>query len=278
MYPRFSHLSLAPTNGINATLDATPPPLIPAVGPRLAHKVCVVTGAASGIGRAIAVYFAKQGGDMALIDMNDEGLRETTSMCEAQGRRAAYFIGSVGSKADVDRMLASIITIFGTVDVLVNNAGISRDNLFTKMEEAQWDAVLNVNLKGVFLMSQAIAHVMRAKGAGSIVNISSIVGKSGNIGVANYGAAKAGVIGLTKCIAKEMGRHHVRCNCVLPGFVMTPLIANLPPKVMEAVIRDTPLGRLGEPEEIARACCFFASEDGSYCTGNCLEVAGGMFM
>lgn len=254
------------------------PEMLPVVGQRLPGKVCVITGSASGIGRGIALHFAKQGAVLALLDMNEAGLRETKALCEAEGARCQFWICNISQKADVDRVVEEIKTAFGTIDVLVNNAGISQDNLMLKMTEAQWDAVLNVNLKGVFLMTQACGKVMKEKNYGSIVNISSIVGKSGNIGVCNYAASKAGVLGFTKAVAKEMCRFRVRCNAILPGFVMTPLISNLPAKVVEGVYRDTPLGRMGQIEEIARAVCFMACDDSSYCTGAQLEVSGGMFM
>eukprot|EP00771_Trimastix_marina_P001816 gnl/Trimastix_PCT/2919.p1 GENE.gnl/Trimastix_PCT/2919~~gnl/Trimastix_PCT/2919.p1 ORF type:complete len:268 (-),score=55.26 gnl/Trimastix_PCT/2919:29-781(-) len=245
---------------------------------KLFDRVAVVTGAANGIGRSISKILAEEGCHVAGIDLDEAGLQETKTLVEATGRQFGTYIGSVGDGATVTRIVGEIMERFGRIDVLINNAGITRDGFLMKMTEAAWDAVINVNLKGVFLMTQACGQHMNQANRGSIVNISSIVGKTGNLGQLNYTATKSGVIGMTKTTAKEMARYHVRCNAILPGFINTPMVQHVPQKVIDRIVPQVPLARLGEPDEIAKAVLFLASDDSSYVTGAQLEVTGGLWM
>lgn len=248
-------------------------------GGKLQDQVCIVTGAASGIGRAIALSFAKAGGHVAAFDLNEAGLRETKALVEALGRRCGIYVGSVAARDAVERMVAEVVKDFGKINVCVNNAGIAKDGFLVKMTEESWDAVLNVNLKSCFLMTQAVAKAMQASNTpGSIINVSSIVGRCGNMGQANYAASKAGVIGFTKSVAREMTRFHIRVNAILPGFIVTPMTAAVPQKILDKMIEQIPMGRMGQPDEIAAAATFLASDDASFITGAQLEVTGGMWL
>jgi 3-oxoacyl-[acyl-carrier protein] reductase len=243
---------------------------------RLKDKICIITGAAQGIGVATALKFAREGAVVIACDMRREGVDAAAAACRAEGARALGFVVDVTDRTQVDAMVASVKAEFGRIDVLVNNAGITKDARLQKMTLQQFDAVIDVNLRGVFHCAQAVADAMTAQGAGVILNASSVVGVYGNFGQTNYAASKFGVIGFTKTWARELGPKGVRVNAVAPGFVETPILATIPDKVMEQMRAKVPLGRLARPEEIANVYAFLASDEASYVNGAVLEVAGGM--
>ncbi|OAN11161.1 beta-ketoacyl-ACP reductase [Photobacterium jeanii] len=241
----------------------------------LANKVCLVTGAAQGIGRCIAETFAKHDAKMVLVcDMNASAMQDLT---ESYSNVRAVEL-NVCDRAAISHLIAQSKDEFGTIDVLVNNAGITRDNLIDKMTEEEWDMVADVNLKGVFNMTQAIAPLMMENGSGSIITMSSVVGTDGNIGQSNYAATKGGVIAMTKGWAKEFSRKgaQVRANCIAPGFVETPMTVDLPEKVLSFMKAKTPLQRMGKPQDIANGALFLASEQSSFITGQTLKIDGGL--
>ncbi len=241
----------------------------------LTNKICIVTGGAQGIGRCIVETFAKQNAAMIYAcDMNIEVAEELQS---------AYSNVEVTQLNVCDRnairsFIEQVRTTHGKVDVLVNNAGITRDNLLDRMTENEWDMVIDVNLKGVFNMTQAVAPIMIENGVGSIITMSSVVGTDGNIGQSNYGATKGGVIAMTKGWAKEFSRKgaQVRANCVAPGFIETPMTVDLPEKVLDYMKSKTPLGRMGKPQDIADGVAFLASDNASFITGQTLKIDGGL--
>ena len=244
---------------------------------RFAHQVVLISGAAQGIGAATARRFAAEGARLALLDLLPEALADTAAACEALGAEVLTEAGSVADRAAWDKVVAAAVARWGRLDVLINNAGITRDGRFEQMSTEQFDLVLDVNLRGVFHGAQAaLPHLLAARGC--IVNTSSVVGQHGNYGQTNYAAAKAGVIGMTKTWAREFGPKGVRVNAVAPGFITTPMTAAVPAKVAEKMTSAVPLQRLGEPEDIAAAYAFLASADASYITGTVLEVNGGMSM
>ncbi|MGG1480282.1 3-oxoacyl-[acyl-carrier-protein] reductase [Bacillus smithii] len=246
---------------------------------RLEGKVALVTGASRGIGREIALEFAREGADVAVnYAGSEEKAREVAEEIKAMGRKALLVQCDVSDSQSVQDMIKSVVDYFGGLDILVNNAGITRDNLILRMKEEEWDAVINTNLKGVFLCTKAAARAMMKKRSGRIINISSIVGIIGNPGQANYVAAKSGVIGLTKTTAKEFASRGITVNAIAPGFISTDMTEDLPEEVKEAMIKQVPLARIGEPKEIARVALFLASPDSSYMTGQILRVDGGMGM
>ncbi|AKP46826.1 MULTISPECIES: 3-oxoacyl-[acyl-carrier-protein] reductase [Bacillus] len=246
---------------------------------RLEGKVALVTGASRGIGREIALEFAREGADVAVnYAGSEEKAREVAEEIKAMGRKALLVQCDVSDSQAVQDMIKSVVDYFGGLDILVNNAGITRDNLILRMKEEEWDAVINTNLKGVFLCTKAAARAMMKKRSGRIINISSIVGITGNPGQANYVAAKSGVIGLTKTTAKEFASRGITVNAIAPGFISTDMTEDLPEEVKEAMIKQVPLARIGEPKEIARVALFLASPDSSYMTGQILRVDGGMGM
>ncbi|NVD08744.1 beta-ketoacyl-ACP reductase [Vibrio sp. JPW-9-11-11] len=242
-----------------------------------ADKVCVVTGAAQGIGRAITERFADQGATMVYaIDLNHQGLSEAYSHLD----NVTGVTLDICDRVAVTELIAQIKQAYQRVDVLVNNAGITRDALIDKMTEQEWDLVIDVNLKGVFNLTQAVAPLMMENNYGSIVTMSSVVGTDGNIGQTNYAATKGGVIAMTKSWAKEFARKgaQVRANCVAPGFVATPMTENLPEKVLDMMKQKTPLGRMGTTEDIANGVEFLASDKASFITGQVLKVDGGLVL
>ena len=232
----------------------------------LENKIALVTGAARGIGQAIALQLAADGADLALCDVKAEWLEDTIAKVKALGRRAEGYSMDVANGAAVGEAVAKILADFGRIDVLVNNAGITRDTLLMRMSEEDWDAVLDINLKGAFLVTKAVVKPMMKQRSGAIVNIASVVGIMGNPGQANYTASKAGLIALTKTTAKELGSRNVRVNAVAPGFIRTAMTDKLSEPVKEAMLKMVPLGRLGEPEDVAKA----------YVNGQTLAVCGGM--
>nr|XP_011430925.2 estradiol 17-beta-dehydrogenase 8 isoform X2 [Crassostrea gigas] len=245
----------------------------------LSGRLAVVTGAGSGIGRAVCRVFASEGATVIGADMNEKGMEETLAMIKDTGDHQSFQC-DVSSSASVNNLLDKIKEKYSSApQVAVNSAGITRDRTMMKLTEEDFDKVVNVNLKGTWLLNKAVGKAMLTnKVQGSIVNISSLVGKTGNIGQTNYAASKAGVIGITKSMAKEMGKFNIRVNAVLPGFIETPMTETVPENLMQMTKLLIPLGRLGNPEEIANTCAFLASDKSSYITGATIEVTGGLFM
>ncbi len=243
------------------------------------EKSALVTGASRGIGKAIALALAAKGYAVALNYAGNAAAADAVKAeIEAAGGKAFTIQGDVSKAEDVDRIFKTVKDEFGGLDVLVNNAGITRDGLLIRMKEESWDAVLDTDLKSTFLTTKAAAQMMMRKKKGSIVNIASVVGLMGNAGQANYAAAKAGVIGLTKACAKELAPRNVRVNAVAPGFIATDMTDVIPEKNKEMMLQSIPLGRMGQAEDVASAVCFLASDDASYITGQVLKVDGGMVM
>ena len=245
----------------------------------LKGKVALVTGGSRGIGRAVCLELARQGADVAVnYAGNEAAAQETAQACRELGVRAVVLRADVADAAACDAMVAQVLEQLGRLDILVNNAGITRDAMTRKMSDELWDLVIDVDLKGLFNLTRYIGPQMEDKGSGAIVNISSVVGEYGNIGQANYAAAKAGVIGLTKTWAKEFARKGaaVRVNCIAPGYTMTDMLKTVPQDLLDKFADMTMLKRLGRPEEIASAALFLVSEEASYVTGQVLSVNGGM--
>jgi 3-oxoacyl-[acyl-carrier protein] reductase len=241
-------------------------------------KIAVITGASRGIGKSIAFALAAQGATIVAMDMDQASTEATVAELQATGANALAVVGNVTVTADVERMIATAVEVFGRVDILVNNAGITRDGLIMRMKDEDWDAVLNVNLKGAFLCTRSAFKVMSKQRYGRIINIASIVGEMGNAGQANYCASKAGLIGLTKSNAREMAKRSVTVNAVAPGFIATAMTDALSDKVREELAAQIPLERLGSADDIANAVVFLASESSAYITGHVLSVNGGMYM
>jgi 3-oxoacyl-[acyl-carrier protein] reductase len=245
----------------------------------LEGKVALVTGASRGIGRAIALTLAKNGADIAInFAGNVTAAEGVASEIKAMGRKAILVQGSVTDTATCQEMVNKVISELGKIDILVNNAGITRDGLLMRMSSEDWDAVLTTNLKGVFNCTKAVIKPMMKQRSGRIVNMASVVGETGNAGQANYAAAKAGVIGFTKTMAKEIASRGITVNAVAPGFIATDMTKVLPDKVKEAMETGIPLGRAGEPQDVANAVLFFVSDNAAYITGQVLNVDGGMVM
>jgi 3-oxoacyl-[acyl-carrier protein] reductase len=240
---------------------------------RLKDKVALITGGARGIGRATAELFLKQGASVALVDVDEA---EVSAAAAELGASCLGLSMNVTSRASVQAGVDAVIAHFGKIDILVNNAGIIRDASLAKMQESDFDAVIAVNLKGVYNVGQIVAAHMVGRGSGVILNASSVVALYGNFGQTNYVATKAAVIGMTKTWARELGRKGVRVNAVAPGFIRTRMTEGIPDKVMEQLAAKVPMGRMGEPHEIANAYLFLASEDASYINGHVLSVDGGV--
>ena len=243
---------------------------------RLKNKVCIVTGAAQGIGLATALKFADEGATVIVCDVKAEGVDAAVAQVSARGTDCAGFVADVTDRASFDVTIAAVKERYGRIDVLVNNAGITRDARLQKMTEQQFDEVIDVNLRGVFNATQAVLPAMLEQGAGVILNASSVVGIYGNFGQTNYAATKFGVIGFTKTWSRELGPKGIRVNAVAPGFIETPILATMPEKVLEQMREKVPLHRLGKAEEIASVYAFLASDEASYVNGAVLEVSGGM--
>lgn len=243
------------------------------------EKAALVTGASRGIGRAVAIALAKKGYAVAVnYAGSQKAAEDVKAAIEAEGGRAIVIQGDVSKAEDVEKVFAAVKAEFGRLDVLVNNAGITRDSLLLRMKEENWDAVIDTDLKSGFLAIKAAAPIMMKQRKGTIINIASVVGITGNVGQINYSAAKAGVIGMTKTAAKELAARGIRVNAVAPGFIETSMTDVIPEKIREDMIHSVPLGRMGQAEDVANAVCFLASEEASYITGQVLKVDGGMVM
>lgn len=248
---------------------------------RLENKVALVTGASRGIGAGIAKKLAAEGADIVINYVGEANLGDAQALqkeLEALGRRVLLVDANVADFNAAAAMVDEAVAKLGRIDILVNNAGINRDTLLLRMKEEDWDAVLAVDLKGVFNVTKAAVKYMMKQRYGRIISISSVVGVAGNAGQVNYAAAKAGVIGLTKSVAKEVASRNITANAIAPGFIRTPMTAKMPEAAVEAALKTIPLGRMGEAEDIAKAVVFLASEDADYITGQILHVDGGMLM
>ena len=248
---------------------------------RLKDKAAIVTGAGRGIGEGVALRFAEEGAKVVVNDVNDTDVQRTVETIRARGGKAVAVMGSVASREIAQKMVDTAVKEFGTVDILVNNAGIIRDAMLHKMTDEQWDQVIEVNLKGVFLCTQCAARVMREKGYGKIINISSTSWR-GNPGQLNYSATKAGVIGMTKTAAKELAPKGINVNVIAPGMIWTDMIKSMPPAIVERMEKGlafiVPLNRKGLPKDIANLALFLASEESSFITGQLIHCDGGMIM
>ena len=244
----------------------------------LANQVAVVTGAGRGIGQAIALKLAAAGANVACVDLKLEFCTETVEKATALGVKAWGFAANVAEAASVDAAVEQIVAATGKVDILVNNAGITKDGLLMRMSEADWDAVLDINLKGTFLFTKAFSRSFLKQRSGRIVNIASVIGLIGNAGQCNYGASKAGVIGFTKSAARELASRGITVNAIAPGFIETAMTAKISPEAREGLLKQIPLSSLGQPEDVANAVLFLASPAARYITGQVLAVDGGMAM
>ncbi len=245
---------------------------------KFGYKTALVTGSGSGIGKAIALLLAGLGADVMVNDVSKENAEQTAEEIRALGQKALVSPANVADAAQVAEMVAQMTAGFGRIDILVNNAGITRDGLMKDMDESQWDSVMDVNLKGVFLCCQQAAAAMSDQGYGRIVNISSASAQMGNIGQVNYAASKGGVISMTKTLAKELARFNITVNAVAPGYIKTPMTEAVPEKVERYLISQIPLGRAGESDDVAQAVAFLASDAAAYITGQVLAVNGGMYV
>lgn len=245
----------------------------------LEGKTAVITGGSRGIGKGIAMRFASEGANIALTNIIDnEEFADAVNEIKQLGVKAKGYVSDASVYTDAENVIDQIVKDFGTVDILVNNAGITRDTLLMRMTEEQWDQVITVNLKSVFNLTKAAIKPMMKQKSGSIVNMSSVVGVTGNAGQANYSASKAGILGLTKSVAKELGSRNVRCNAIAPGFILTEMTSKLPDDVKSDWISKIPLRRGGMPEDVANVALFLASDLSSYVTGQTINVCGGMVM
>lgn len=249
---------------------------------RLKDKVTLVTGGAAGIGKATALRFAEEGAKVVICDVNEEA---GNALLAELGPESRFYRVNVADRQEAQAWVDDVVAHYGRVDVLINNAGILRDGLFVRvkegqlvkqMDEAAWDAVINVNLKGVFNCAQAVTPYMVKQGGGVIVNASSVVGLYGNFGQTNYVASKSGVIGMTKVWARELGRHNIRVNAVAPGFIMTEMVQQMPENILNDMKSHTPLGRLGDPRDIANAYLWLSSDEAAFVTGATISVDGGI--
>ena len=245
---------------------------------RLKDKVALITGGARGIGQAIAMTFAREGADIVVADVNLEIAQKTALEIEGLGRKALALEMDVTSYEKVEEGINKILDKMGKVDILVNNAGITKDNLILRMSPADWDAVINVNLKGTFNCIKAVSRPMIKQRSGRIISIASIIGLMGNPGQANYAASKAGIIALTKTVAKELASRSINANAVAPGFIQTAMTDKLPEDIKKKMMEAIPLAKLGTPQDVANVCLFLASDESSYITGQTITIDGGMVM
>ncbi|NLH88468.1 MAG: 3-oxoacyl-ACP reductase FabG [Firmicutes bacterium] len=245
---------------------------------RLEGKVAIITGSGRGLGKEAAFLFAEEGAKVVVGDINYESAEEVAAAIGEEGGEAMAVKLDVTDSASIQAMVDKVLERFGSIDVLVNNAGITADAQLVKMNEDQWDRVIAVNLKGVYNCTKAIAPIMIARGSGRIINTSSVVGVYGNFGQTNYAATKAGVIGMTKVWARELGRKGITVNAVAPGFTMTEMMSTVPEKILSGIRDKTPLGRLGEPRDIAYAYLYLASDEANFVNGATIQVDGGLVL
>lgn len=241
-------------------------------------KVAIITGSGRGIGRAIAHTFSDEGAKVALIDIDAEQNEKVKKEIEEKGGTAACYTVNVSDAKEVEAVVKDVQRSFGSLDIVINNAGITRDAMLHKMTDEQFQEVLDVHMKGTFLFMREASHYMKEQNEGTIVNISSIAGKTGNIGQVNYSGAKAGIVGMTKAAAKELARYNIRVNAIQPGFIETDMTRAIPEKTKEMMIAGIPLKRIGKPQDIANAALFLASDKSDYITGIVIEIAGGVAM
>lgn len=245
---------------------------------RLEDKVVIVTGSARGIGFAIARRFAEEGAITIISDISQEAIDNAVNLLKAENFKVDGFAMNVTDSAQVETTFKAITEKYKNIDVLVNNAGITKDNLIMRMKEADWDAVISVNLKGTFVCTQKVSRYMLNQRSGSIINIASVIGLMGNIGQSNYAASKGGIIALTKSTAKEFASRNIRANAIAPGFIETEMTAQLNEDVIQNYAKAIPLQRMGKPNDVANACIFLASEEAGYITGQTIQVDGGLIM
>lgn len=245
---------------------------------RVKDKVVIITGGGSGIGKETGILFAKEGAKVVVGDVNEKAGAETVELIKNAGGDAIFTKLDVSNREQTRQAIKDTIAEYGRIDVLINNAGIIQDALVVKMTEEQWDKVININLKGPFNCIQAVVEQMIAQGGGVILNISSIVALYGNVGQTNYAATKAGLVGMTKTLAKELGKKGIRVNAIAPGFIYTPMTATVPEKILEMMKEKTPLKRLGTPADVANALLFLASDDASFINGAVISVDGGLLL
>jgi 3-oxoacyl-(acyl-carrier-protein) reductase len=244
----------------------------------LSGRTALVTGCGRGIGKAIALTLARAGADIVVNDIDQETAENLAAEITGLDRKTLICCGSVGSRTDVEAMFTKIKDEFKHLDILVNNAGITRDNMLTKMTDQEWDQVMDVNLKGVFYCTRAAAGMMKEQAYGKIVNLTSVTALTGNVGQVNYAASKAGVIGMTKTLARELARYQVTINAVAPGFIDTPMTAAIPEEIKQMIVRGIPLGRAGSPEDVANLVKFLASDEATYITGQVISCNGGLYI
>jgi 3-oxoacyl-[acyl-carrier protein] reductase len=245
---------------------------------KLKDKVAFVTGAAQGIGKAIAIALAKEGAKVVISDINIELATQTAKEVEALGVKSLPLKTNVADLEDVEKSVEETVKTFGKIDILVNNAGITKDNLLLRMKKEDWDAVIGVNLTGVFNCTKIVSRLMMKNTYGKIINIASIVGQMGNFGQANYAASKGGVIAFTKAVAKEVAARNVTVNAIAPGFIRTAMTDKIPEDIRKKMLEQIPLAKLGQPEDVANAVVFLASPEADYITGQIIGVNGGMYM
>lgn len=245
---------------------------------KLKGKVAFVTGGAAGIGKEIAITLAKEGADCVICDVNEELLNKTASEIEALGVRTLPIVLNVCNLSDCEEAMNKIIDKFEKIDILINNAGITRDGLLIRMKEADWDAVISVNLKGAFNCTKVAVKRMMKQRSGAIVNMASIIGLMGNAGQVNYAASKAGLIGLTKSVAKEVATRNIRVNAIAPGFIETKMTQVLSDDVKQQMLNQIPLGKFGSPQDVANLVVFLVTDDSNYITGQVISINGGMLM
>ena len=238
----------------------------------------VITGAARGIGLSIATAFAEAGANVFILDLMEPQVSQATATLQERGLSAYGYTGNVTDSAIIEAVFADIISSHGRIDVLINNAGITKDNLILRMKEEEWDAVISVNLKGTYVCTQKVFKYMMKQRSGSIINIASVIGLMGNAGQANYAASKGGIIAFTKSCAKEFGSRNIRVNAIAPGFIVTEMTATLPQDVQDSYAKAIPLGKMGDPAEVAKLCMFLASNMSEYITGQTIAVDGGLTM
>ena len=244
----------------------------------LENKVALITGGGRGIGREIALRFARNGADIVICDLNTEDINETSRLVEASQRKALAITCDISYLCEVEQAIKKALDKFKKIDILINNAGITKDNLLLRMTESDWDKVIAVNLKGVFNCTKLISRLMLKQKSGKIVNISSIIGIRGNAGQANYAASKAGIIGFTKSIARELASRAINVNAIAPGFIETGMTAKLSDEIRERMLKEIPLAKFGTTADVAKLALFLVSEESNYITGQVIQIDGGMAM